>query len=279
VPRWQGAAGTEPVVPSPSGAPPWRFLASGTACFPLRRCRRNLIARTPRGRVVMPDGRFPGPPESAVTSRGRRTPNPAPPSGTPLERGPSRARRRPYSMGPNCSQQICTLRSRKNRPSVRAGNLRRLSEPLDQNASNVARMQRSGMRGASHRRSRSAGRWNRSDNWSYAALSASNRRMTSGPRSMANNSARAGASGVLRCCSQSRKVVMGRWNASANSTWVIPRRCRSTFTRDTRRILASCSRVRGCASGSDSAEAVTSSSVIASIRAQSVLSLGRLSRE
>ncbi len=91
--------------------------------------------------------------------------------------------------------------------------------------------------------------------------------MTSGSRSMANNNARAGASGVLRYCSQSRKVVIGKWKASANSACVIPRRCRSTLTRDTRRILASCSGVRGCASGSDSAAATTSSSVIASSRA------------
>ena len=35
--------------------------------------------------------------------------------------------------------------------------------------------------------------------------------MTSGSRSIASSNARAGASGVLRCCSQSRKVVMGRW--------------------------------------------------------------------
>jgi len=30
---------------------------------------------------------------------------------------------------------------------------------------------------------------------------------------MASKSARAGASGTLRCCSQSRNVVIGRWNA------------------------------------------------------------------
>src|SRR6187399_1199901 len=46
----------------------------------------------PRSQVVVPGGRCPGPPESAVTSRGRGTPLPAPPSGsspeTPLhERG------------------------------------------------------------------------------------------------------------------------------------------------------------------------------------------------
>ena len=87
---------------------------------------------------------------------------------------------------------------------------------------------------------------------------------------MANSNARAGASGVLRRCSQSRKVVMGRWKASANSAWVIPRRCRRTLTRDTRRILASCSGLRGCASGSDKAAVMTSSSVRASSRAQSV---------
>ena len=44
----------------------------------------------------------------------------------------------------------------------------------------------------------------------YATASASNRRMTSGSRSIANNNARAGASGMLRCCSQSRSVVTGR---------------------------------------------------------------------
>ena len=88
-------------------------------------------------------------------------------------------------------------------------------------------------------------------------LSASNRRMSSESRSTANNNARAGASGVLRCCSQSRKVVMGRWNASANSTWVIPRRCRSTLTRGSRRIFGSSSGMSGFASGSDSAAATT----------------------
>ncbi len=44
----------------------------------------------------------------------------------------------------------------------------------------------------------------------HAALSASSRRMTSGSRSIAIRSARAGASGVLRRCSQSRSVEMGR---------------------------------------------------------------------
>jgi hypothetical protein len=92
----------------------------------------------------------------------------------------------------------------------------------------------------------------------YAARSASNLIMTSGSRSMANSNARAGASGVLRRCSQSRNVVMGKWKASANCACVIPRRCRSDLTRDTRRILASCSAVRGCASGSASAAAMSS---------------------
>src|SRR5882757_6705428 len=50
----------------------------------------------------------------------------------------------------------------------------------------------------------------------------------------------------------------------------MPRRCRRTFTRDTRRILASCSGPSGWASGSESAAATTSSSVIALSRAQSV---------
>src|ERR1700730_4026157 len=57
----------------------------------------------------------------------------------------------------------------------------------------------------------------------------------------------------------------------------MPRRCRRTFTRDTRRILANCSEVSGWASGSDSAAATTASSVIASSRAQSVLPRGRVS--
>src|ERR1051325_11116399 len=39
----------------------------------------------PRSQVVVPGGRCPGPPEPAVTSRGRRTPLPAPPSGSSLD--------------------------------------------------------------------------------------------------------------------------------------------------------------------------------------------------
>jgi len=37
------------------------------------------VQRAPRSQVIMPGGRCPGPPEPAVTSRGRRTPLPAPP--------------------------------------------------------------------------------------------------------------------------------------------------------------------------------------------------------
>src|ERR1700681_1940934 len=57
----------------------------------------------------------------------------------------------------------------------------------------------------------------------------------------------------------------------------MPRRCRRTFTRDTRRILTSCSGVSGWASGSDSAAATTSSSDIALSRAQSVSPRGNVS--
>ena len=42
----------------------------------------------PRSQVVMPGGRCPGPPEPAVTSRGRRTPLPAPPTGPSPEDAP-----------------------------------------------------------------------------------------------------------------------------------------------------------------------------------------------
>src|SRR6185312_2856788 len=43
----------------------------------------------PRSQVVLPGGRCPGPPEPAVTSRGRRTPLPAPPFRTVSRRRPS----------------------------------------------------------------------------------------------------------------------------------------------------------------------------------------------
>ena len=103
------------------------------------------------------------------------------------------------------------------------------------------------------------------------------RRMVSGSRSMARNNARAGASGTQRLCSQSRKVLTGRPKASANWTWVIPSRWRKTFTRETRRILANCSGLSGCASGSARAAASTSSSVMAFTRSQSVSPRGGVS--
>src|SRR5262249_10528776 len=58
----------------------------------------------------------------------------------------------------------------------------------------------------------------------------------------------------------------------------MPSRCRTSRTRGTRRIFANCWRVRGGASGSDRAAAMALSSVMASSRAQSVLSAGSLLR-
>src|SRR6266516_7901618 len=85
---------------SPLGAPPWRFWAPGAALpapsAPAVLQRRAVafgsVQRTPRTQVVVPGGRGPCLPGQAVTSRRRRTPLPAPPSGsspeTPLdERG------------------------------------------------------------------------------------------------------------------------------------------------------------------------------------------------
>lgn len=48
--------------------------------------------------------------------------------------------------------------------------------------------------------------------------------------SIARNNARADASGVLRRCSQARKLPMGSPKASANSTWGMPSHCRNAFT-------------------------------------------------
>ena len=62
---------------SPLGAPPWRFSAGGRAS--ISGIASGSVQRAPRSQVVMPGGRCPGPPEPAVTSRGRRTPLPAPP--------------------------------------------------------------------------------------------------------------------------------------------------------------------------------------------------------
>jgi hypothetical protein len=91
-----------------------------------------------------------------------------------------------------------------------------------------------------------------------------------GSRSIANSSARAGASGTDRRCSQSRSVVSGRRNASANSRCVRPIRSRNALTREMRRIPESCALVRGAASGSARAALRTSESDIASRRFQSV---------
>lgn len=91
-----------------------------------------------------------------------------------------------------------------------------------------------------------------------------------GSRSIANSSARAGASGTDRRCSQSRSVVSGRWNASANSRCVRPIRWRSALTREMRRILEICALVKGAASGSARAALRTSESDIEFRRFQSV---------
>jgi hypothetical protein len=83
---------------SPLGAPPWRFWARGRAFSHRHRLRLRFgrhpgrSQRAPRTQVVVPGGRLPCLPRRTVTSRRRRTPLPAPPSGsspeTPLnERG------------------------------------------------------------------------------------------------------------------------------------------------------------------------------------------------
>ena len=71
---------------SPLGAPPWRFSAGGRAS--ISGIASGSVQRAPRSQVVVPGGRCPGPPEPAVTSRGRRTPLPAPPSGPSPEDAP-----------------------------------------------------------------------------------------------------------------------------------------------------------------------------------------------
>ena len=71
---------------SPLGAPPWRFSAGGRAS--ISGIASGSVQRAPRSQVVVPGGRCPGPPEPAVTSRGRRTPLPAPPSGSSPEDAP-----------------------------------------------------------------------------------------------------------------------------------------------------------------------------------------------
>src|SRR6476661_9643003 len=59
---------------SPLDAPPWRFLAGGRAS--ISGIASGSVQRAPRSQVVMPGGRCPGPPESAVTSAaaGRHSP-------------------------------------------------------------------------------------------------------------------------------------------------------------------------------------------------------------
>src|SRR4051794_37171679 len=63
----------------------------------------------PRSQVVMPGGRCPGPPEPAVTSRGRRTPLPAPPSGSSLEDAPSMSE----------DENLCTIYSLRSQVKIR----------------------------------------------------------------------------------------------------------------------------------------------------------------
>jgi hypothetical protein len=78
---------------SPLGAPPWRFWAPGAALpapwAPAVLQRRAVafgsVQRAPRTQVVVPGGRGPCLPRPAVTSRRRRTPLPAPPSGSSPE--------------------------------------------------------------------------------------------------------------------------------------------------------------------------------------------------
>jgi hypothetical protein len=77
-----------PCVPyagrTPPGAPPWRFLAPGSA-LPSPALPPESVQRAPRSQVVVPGGRGPVPPGTTVTSRRRRTPHLAPHSGSSLE--------------------------------------------------------------------------------------------------------------------------------------------------------------------------------------------------
>jgi hypothetical protein len=72
---------------SPLGAPPWRFWASGAA-LPSPALPPDQLQRAPRSQVVVPGGRLPCLPGQAVTSRRRRTPRLAPPSGSPPDDAP-----------------------------------------------------------------------------------------------------------------------------------------------------------------------------------------------
>ena len=86
--RWQGGA-----CPQVEGGGARPALHPGAFCSGSRKLLAPAFApkleRQARSRVVLPGRRFPGPPEPAVTSRGRRTPDPAPSSGSPREHGPS----------------------------------------------------------------------------------------------------------------------------------------------------------------------------------------------
>ena len=84
--RASGCGASHDAGRSPLGAPPWRFSAGGRAS--ISGIASGSVQRAPRSQVVMPGGRCPGPPEPAVTSRGRGTPLPAPPSGSSLENAP-----------------------------------------------------------------------------------------------------------------------------------------------------------------------------------------------
>src|SRR5712691_1952653 len=64
---------------APLGAPPWRFLAGARAS--ISGISSGSVRRAPRGQVVVPGGRGPGPPGAEGTSRSRGTPRLAPPTG------------------------------------------------------------------------------------------------------------------------------------------------------------------------------------------------------
>ena len=88
--RLRGALRPSAEGRAPLGAPPWRFSAGARAS--ISGISSGSVQRAPRGQVVVPGGRGPGPPGAAVTSRRRGTPRLAPPTGpspeTPLdERG------------------------------------------------------------------------------------------------------------------------------------------------------------------------------------------------
>ena len=76
------ACDARPPVPgrpgrSPLGAPPWRFSAADPRSQ-LPALGHRSLQRAASRQAIMPGGRCPGPPEPAVTSRGRGTPLLAP---------------------------------------------------------------------------------------------------------------------------------------------------------------------------------------------------------